>query len=168
MRKIFEYEFPSTGVKVKTRKVSPYIAIEARAALSSDKSNPKPKPPERLVEEEGPLYGTVEVNESDPAFIEALALWERGINEKVMELQIKRGVVEICDPDWKADTEAFRQDAGAYGLDTLPADDTYVYILYLASGTREDLNNFALFLSSNTVPDQGVVQAALDTFPANP
>lgn len=166
MRKYFDYEFPSTGVKVKVRKVLPYIIVEARRALVEDKSNPKPPPPERLVEEEGPLYGTIEVNMTDPDYIAALAKWEQGISEKVMELQIRRGVVEICDPDWREELAQYRADAAEFGIE-LHKDDTYVYILYLAAGTKEDLDAFASFLSNNSIPDKEVMQAAIDTFPGN-
>ena len=167
MRKTFDYTFPETGVTVKVRKVSPFIAVEARAALSKDPKNPKPEPPKVLIDEPGPLQGTYEENTTDPDYIAALREWENGIQIKITELLIKRTVVEILDEGWQEDVLQYRLDMESIGKTDLPDDDKYVYIIYLAAAAVGATDLFGKFLTSTVNPTEGV-SAAIDSFSSNP
>ena len=160
----FPFTFPDSGVVVQLKKVNPYITSEVRTMLSKG----KPKPPVRIVQEEGPLKGTEEVMDHDPDYIEKLREWEAEIDEKVMQLQIKRGVVKIEVDDWKEEVAQLRADLEEIGAGgTLPEDDSVAYICYIASSTANDLQDFITAIAMRSQPTHEMEEAAKESFRAN-
>jgi len=162
-RKTFDFTFQDTSVRVKLRKVNPFVVYEARVAMNKS----KPQPPQRTITDEGPLKGTTEVMDTDPTYLEQLRAWEEGIEEKILGLQIELGVVEILDPEWKKDVASFRKTMEGFGITDLPKDDKTVYITRIASGTREDLVEFLAAISQRSQPTEVAVTAAQEIFRGN-
>jgi hypothetical protein len=165
MSKTFEHTFEDAGVTVQLRKVNPFMIQEARAALNTT----RPKPPVRIVEEEGPLKGTEESMEHDPDYIKQVQEWEAEIDNRVMELQIKRGVVSISAPNWEEEVADLRALFDSLGNSSrLPKDDLVCYISLIASGTPQDLQDFIQVISMRSHPTEEAVQAAKESFRPQP
>ena len=159
--KDFDFTFPDSGVTVKLKKVNPYITAEARAQLSRS----RPKPPTRIITEDGPLKGKEETMEHDPDYIELLRKWEADVDERIMQLQIRRGVVSIEVDDWQDEVAQLRADMAEIGAaETLPEDDTVVYICYIASSTANDLQDFVAAVAMRSNPTQEAVDSAKESF----
>lgn len=160
----FDFTFPDSGVTIKLRKVNPYIVAEARSQLNRS----RPKPPTRIVTEEGPLKGTEEVMDRDPDYIEEVRKWEATVDERIMQLQIRRGVVEIKVENWKDEVQQLRDDMAEIGADkTLPTDDTVTFICYIAASTAEDLQDFIGAIAMRSQPSAEGVDAAKESFRAS-
>lgn len=160
----FSFTFPDSGVTVQLRKVNPYLAAEARSAMSKD----RPQPPTRIVTEEGPLKGREEVMDRDPEYIKKLREWEAKVEEKLMLLQIRRGVVSIDVENWREEVAQLREDMAEIGVaDSLPEDDAAAYICYIASATANDLQDFITTLATRSQPSSEEVDIAKESFPTD-
>lgn len=169
----FEHTFKDSGAVCLCQKVSPFIISEARAAAQRS----KPKVPTRVVEEEGPLKGTVE-EIATPEYAEQLRQWNRKADELLMRIQVKRSVLKVIEPEnWQELVTEFRDQRQAlhdelaelnpeYNPDPLPVDDLTVFIIYLAAATREDLTEFINEISTRSYPTGEVIASARESFPA--
>lgn len=169
------YEFKDTGVKVEMQKVSPFVATDARAMALSG----KPQPPTRVVEEDGPLKGTAEVMDKDPEYLASVRLWQRRADELLMRLQIRLGVKQVIEPEnWKELVDAYRLERDLvteelqkinpdYKPDPLPEDDMTVFILFVAVGSGEDLQEFVKEISQRSYPTGEVLENAKESFRPN-
>ena len=172
--KTFEHEFTDSGALVVCRRVSPFIAAEARGEAQRN----KPMPEVRTIEEDGPLKGTTEEVIDEP-YIERVRQWERKSNELLMQFQIKRAVVKVVEPaDWVDQVAEFRLEREEYATalleinpgfkaEPLPADDLLVFILYIACATQDDLNEFVNAISRRSYPTPEVVEATKESFRAD-
>ena len=170
--KTFVHEFADSGAKVICQKVSPFIASEARAAAQAG----KPQPPVRVVDEEGPLKGTSEVMDKDPAYLELVRQWARKSDELLMRLQIKRAIKEVVEPEnWQEQVMEYRiqrEDINAelktlnpsYNPDPLPEDDMTVFILFIAAATQDDLTEFVNDISRRSYPSGEAIAGAKESF----
>jgi len=162
--KTFTHEFTDTGVVVSLRKVNPFLMQEARSSLLAI----KPEPPKREVTEEGPLKGTFEVMDTDPEYIKILKVWEEGIDNAIMEMQIKRGVVSVDVDGWEDEVVELRKEFDILGIaDRLPKDDLVCYITYIACGTPQDLQEFVQSIAVRSQPTKEAVDASKESFRAN-
>lgn len=169
------HEFKDTGVTVELQKVSPFVITDVRALAQQS----RPKPPTRIVEEDGPLQGTVEVMQTDPQYIETLRQWERKANELVMRMQIRLGVKSVIDPvNWKEKVEEYRfqrelmiEELKAFKADynpePLPEDDLTIFILFVACGSTEDVKEFTEEITRRSYPTGETLEAARDSFRPN-
>ena len=82
--KQFKHTFSDSGAVILCQKVPTFIASTARAAAQQG----KPKPPVRVVTEEGPLMGSEEIMDKDPAFLDQVRLWNLKSSELLMKMQI--------------------------------------------------------------------------------
>lgn len=162
--KTFKHVFEDSGVEVLLRKTNPFISSETRTELNKL----RPKPPVRIVTEDGPLKGREETMEHDPDYIAALRKFEAEVDQKIMQLQIKRGVVEIKVEGWQEEVAQLRADLAEVGAaNSLPADDMVVYICYIAASTADDLQEFVAAIASRSQPTQEATDAAKETFRAD-
>lgn len=171
----FEHKFKDSGAVILCQKVPTFISSTARAATQQG----KPKPPVRVVEEEGPLYGQVEVMDKDPAYLERVRLWNLKSNELLMRMQIKRAVVEVIEPkNWQDRVAEFRLDREEfdnalkainpdYDPEPLPEDDLTCFVLFVAAATNEDMQEFADAISKRSYPTGEPLEAAKDSFRSN-
>ena len=170
--KTFTYEFQDSGVKVVYKRVSPFIGAEIRAETQRN----RPSLPTRIVDEEGPLKGTVEEIPPTPEYIEELRRWEQKSNEFLMRFQIKRAIVEILEPDdWREQVEEYRLERELYieemtklnatfKVDPLPEDDVLVFITYIAMATQDDMNEFVRAVSTRSIATDETVAGVKDSF----
>lgn len=162
--KTFEHTFVDTGITVELRKVNPFLIQEARNRLLKE----KPKPPVIIIEDDGPLKNSEEINDTDPDYIEALKSWESKVDQSIMTLQIERGVVEVKNDTWKDDVAELRKTFGELGIaDSLPDSDLVCFIAYIASGTPADLQEFIQNLSSRSAPTPEAIESAKESFRNN-
>jgi len=171
----FQHTFKDSGAVILCQKVPTFIASTARAAAQQG----KPKPPTRIVDEEGPLHGQVEVMDRDPAYLEQVRIWNLKANELLMKMQIKRAVVEVIEPkDWldrvaeyRLDREEFDNELKKlnpdYMPEPVPEDDLTCFVLFVAAATQEDMNEFADAISKRSYPNGEVLEAAKDSFRSN-
>ena len=158
--KTYPFTFQDTGVEITIQKVSPAIAADARRALGKG----KPHVPTRLITMDGPLKGTLEKVDDDPQYLEDLALHEQMVEEKINQLYIKRGVVEIVTKGWQQDVKDYRGLMSDIGIDTLQEDDKTLYITRLAPGSNEDLQELFSAIMMRSEPTEEVIQEHVDTF----
>lgn len=171
----FQHTFKDSGAVILCKKVPTFIASTARAAAQQG----RPKPPVRVVTEEGPLMGSEEVMDKDPAYLDQVRLWNLKANELLMKMQIKRAVVDVIEPkDWldrvaeyRLDREEFDTELKKlnpdYEPEPLPEDDLTMFILFVAAATQEDMNEFADAISKRSYPNGEVLEAAKDSFRSN-
>lgn len=167
----FPFEFKDSGAKVLCKKVSPFIASEARTAAQRG----KPKPPTRVIDEPGPLQGQTE-EMITPDHVEAVRQWGRKADELLMQMQIRRAIKKVLEPeDWQDQVTEYRMERYEmtlalktlnpdYEPDPLPEDDLTVFVLFIAAATAEDLNEFVKEISTRSYPSPEVVAAAQDSF----
>lgn len=153
--KSIAFTFRDTGEVVFVSKVSLFLAREIT------KNFPPPKPPLNKV-----MYGTEEVwepNESDPEYIEAVRAHDEEVKLILMRLMIKRGVWVQWD-DYKASQVAsLRQDA--LDLKTeLDPDDKLAWIMYIAAGTPEDMNELLTAITQRSQPTEGAIRENISNF----
>lgn len=168
----FKHEFKDSGAVILCQKVPTFIASTARAAAQQG----KPKPPVRVVTEEGPLMGTEEVMDKDPAYLEQVRLWNLKANELLMKMQIKRAVIKVIEPkDWldrvaeyRLDKEEFDKELKKINPDYIPEpvpeDDLTVFVLFVAAATQEDMTEFSNVISKRSYPNGEVLEAAKESF----
>lgn len=173
--KQFEHTFKDSGAVILCQKVPTFIASTARAAAQQG----KPKPPVRVVTEEGPLMGSEEIMDKDPAYLDQVRLWNLKSSELLMKMQIKRAVVKVLEPEnWQdlvAEYRLEREEFDAelklinpdYDPEPVPEDDLTVFVLFVAAATQEDMNEFADAISKRSYPNGEVLEAAKDSFRSN-
>ncbi len=171
----FQHTFKDSGAVILCQKVPTFIASTARAAAQQG----RPKPPVRVVTEEGPLMGSEEVMDKDPAYLDQVRFWNLKANELLMKMQIKRAVVEVIEPkDWldrvaeyRLDREEFDNELKKlnpdYMPEPVPEDDLTCFVLFVAAATQEDMNEFADAISKRSYPNGEVLEAAKDSFRSN-
>ena len=171
----FQHTFRDSGAVILCKKVPTFIASTARAAAQQG----KPKPPTRVVEEEGPLHGQVEIMDRDPAYLEQVRLWNLKANELLMRMQIKRAVVKVIEPEnwqdlvaeYRLEREEFDNELKAinpdYNPEPMPEDDLTCFVLFVAAATQEDMNEFADAISKRSYPNGEVLDAAKESFRTN-
>lgn len=163
--KTFKHVFEDTGIEVTLRKVNPFLVQEARTSLVAL----KPEPPTREITEDGPLKGTFEVMDTDIDYIKELKAWEDGIDNVIMDMQIKRGVVSIDVENWEQEVTELRAEFATLRIaDRLPEDDLVCFITYIACGTPQDLNEFVQAIAVRSQPTKEAVDAAKESFRAIP
>ena len=170
----FEHKFKDSGAVIICKKVPTFIASTVRAAAQQG----KPKPPTRIVEEDGPLKGTEEVMDKDPAYLERVRLWNLKSNELLMKMQIKRAVVEVIEPkNWQDLVAEFRLDREEldnalkeinpdYVPEPLPEDDLTCFVLFVAAATNEDMQEFGDLISKRSYPTGEVADGIKESFRA--
>ena len=171
----FQHTFKDSGAVILCKKVPTFIASTARAAAQQG----RPKPPVRVVEEEGPLQGQEEVMDKDPAYLDQVRQWNLKANELLMKMQIKRAVVAVIEPkDWQDRVAEYRLDREEfdaelkklnpnYTPEALPEDDLTIFVLFVAAATQEDMSEFADAISKRSYPNGDVLEAAKDSFRPN-
>lgn len=159
--KPFDHTIEDTGIKLKMQKVSPTLIQSARLALLSTKPDPPLGPP---IEMEGPLKGTREEMPDDPKYQEQLAKWLRGVNSKLIEMQVERAVLEIEYSDWETEAADLRKFLEKMGSDELPDSDKTLFITHIACGTDEDLKALADAIQKRSQPTDETVSDAQATF----
>ncbi len=170
--KQFQHTFRDSGAVILCQKVPTFIASTARAAAQQG----KPKPPVRVVTEEGPLMGSEEIMDKDPAYLDQVRLWNLKSSELLMKMQIKRAVVKVLEPEnwqdlvteYRLEREEFDAELKMinpdYDPEPVPEDDLTVFILFVAAATQEDMNEFADAISKRSYPNGEVADGIKESF----
>jgi hypothetical protein len=157
-----EYTFPSTGVTVRIRKVSPLLSQEVLKAWQ--KKNPEPEPP--LEEIKYGVTTRLEPNYSNPHYLQARRRWVERMNveigEQTLRLMIKRGVVVDLPMDEIAAFKAqFKEETDI----DIEGDDLYIYIAYMCVGTDADIEDLRDKIMTRSAPTEKKVEEKITDFP---
>lgn len=153
-----EFTFPDTGISVKVRKISPFLAADLAEAF------PAPKPPEQEVDYGGEKGRVMEPNLSDPNYQYALRAYQQEITMKLQRVMIQRAIKPV-DEDWEEDVAEYR----AYiqestGKPLSEESDLLVYVLRVCVGSQEDLQDLINVITRRSQPTPEGVQAAKNSF----
>lgn len=163
-----EFTFPGSGITVRIRQLGPFTLDQINRQVREE-LNP-PDVPKVMVN-----YGTpekadmhLEENPADPAYKEALAEYERKIEEsgarKTIDTIIKHAVVVDVDLD---EVEAMREflldlEMPKEELDSI--SDHMIYVKHVCIKTTRDLQDLQKFVIGESVPTEERVQAHEDSF----
>lgn len=154
---LIPFTFKDTGETVFLKKISPLLINEVR------KASPPPKPPKNEVD-----YGdgkkVWEENASDPDYQAALKAYELEVQERILKLVIRRGVLVEMNEERMARVEELRAEMREdLGME-LDSDPKYVFVAYCAVGSGEDLQELAESVFRRSQPTEGAIQEAVETF----
>lgn len=156
--KLYPYTIQDTGVTVQIRKVSQMLLREAVKDLK------EPQPPSNEVTT---LDGKKEyvTNEADPTYLQDLQDYKIKLSEVTSRIMIKWGIVyQLTEEDKKLVAqlkETWREDRD----EDLKGSDTYIFLNYIALGTKEDIQEIVKAITRRTQATPEATQEALDRFP---
>lgn len=157
--KLYPFTFSDTGRVVRIRKVGPMPLTKLR------KDNPPPAAPVIQVD-----YGDgekrQEINEADPAYLEAVKRYEIDFGIKTTLFYLERGVVVELGEAEKQEVAEFRQFwQDEYGT-PLGGSDKSVYVQYICIGTEDEMNELLEAITRRSHPTEAAVADSVAGFPA--
>lgn len=159
------FTFRDSGVTVAYRRFSPFMGDQIAKKIRKEK--PAPQPPFNTVN-----YGdgkkVKEPNLADPEYIDALAKYDRWVQEESGQRLVEMVVTRAIEPlSIDQDAVAFyRETARLFDLEC-DDDDRMVYIRYIAIGSPEDLADIMQAVVRRSEPTSEAIQAAVDSFPGD-
>lgn len=176
--------FRDTGIEVELHKLSPStiqrIAEVVRAEakhLPEGHEHKLPEPPIERIEVGGEVRE--ERNENHPDYLAALEQWGKWAmaqtNERFLRIAAVTAVepIDIADAEITAAANRTRRALAAEGVDlpyfeqySAAENDRIVWLMHVAIGTSEDLQEFYQALTQRSTVSQEAVQAHIATFPA--
>ena len=175
--------FRDTGIEVELHKLSPTTlqriaeAVRAEArALPAGHEHKMPEPPVERVDMGGEIRE--ERNENHPDYLAALDRWGKWAmgeaNERFMRIAAITAIepLDTSDEEMAAAAQRVRRSLSLEGVE-LPYFDRYtpaendriVWLLHVAIGSTEDLQEFYQALTQRSAVSEEGVQAHLATFP---
>lgn len=176
--------FRDTGIEVELHKLSPTTlqriaeAVRAEArALPSGHEHKMPEPPVERVDMGGEIRE--ERNETHPDYLAALEKWGRWAmaesNERFLRIAAITAIepVGISEDEIREEARRVRRVLALEGAEP-PYHDKYspeendriIWLLHVAIGTTEDLQEFYQALTQRSNVQEEAVQAHISTFPA--
>lgn len=163
-----EFTFPGSGITVKIRQLGPFTLDQINRQVREE-LNP-PDVPKVMVN-----YGTpekadmhMEENPADPAYKEALAEYERKVEEsgarKTIDTIIKHAVVVDVDQDEVEAMREFLLDLEMSKEELDSTSDHMIYVKHVCIKTTRDLQDLQKFVIGESVPTEERVQAHEDSF----
>lgn len=154
-KKITPFQLPVSGVTVNVVGVSKISMM-----LRLRKANPKPLAPMVEVEIGGQV--SVERNEADPDYIEALKLWDTFIGVDVMDSMLQRiAVVQHLSEEDQAEVNELRTFLVE---EELPESDKLLWLMECAIGGDEDFKALIDKSAGQADPSQEGVNQASNNF----
>ena len=157
MSKLVPFVFPSSGVSVMIRKVSPLLALEVQRSI------PRPKPPtEKVILSSG--EESLEPNWSHPDYETALQEYNLEVEEKTKKLLINRGVDLVLTEELKKEVKELRKYMkDEFGTD-IALNDKEVYISYIAVESAKDFEALIGAVLGSSQPTEEEVAVAKESF----
>lgn len=156
-----DFTFKDTGISIKIRKISPMLASDVAAAM------PDPLPPEQEVDYGEPKGKVMERNFSDPAYQREVLEHRGRVFRAFRRVMVLRGIDPGSLPEgWQAEVQDYRAFMAAQtGKPVDEPDDLVVYILRIAVGSEEDLEELIRAITRRSQPTQEVIEQAKASFP---
>lgn len=155
-----DFTFKDTGISIKIKKISPMLGADVNASM------PEPEPPEQVVDYGEPKGKVMEQNLSDPAYARSMMEHRAQVFRVYRRVMVLRGVAAESLPDgWQDDVKVYRAFMEAQlGKVIDEPDDVVVYILRIAVGSEEDLEELIAAITRRSQPTQEVIDQAKATF----
>lgn len=150
----------STGITVKTRKVSPFLLVDLTKALAP----PKPRPPRQEITL---VDGTkrLEENLAHPDYLDELEEYDTKINELQTRILLRRGIEVDLTVEDVARVQALRDEIERdFGTPLTEKDNVIAYIKYVCVGDGDDIHNLIQHLTDKSQPTEEAVTEAVDSF----
>lgn len=160
-----KFTFKDTGVSVEIRKVSPMLGAQLVRIM------PPPKPPmQDILDEDTGKVLRREPNRSHPDYLEKLNEYNTKLNDQTQKILIERGVVTALGDEEKAAVKELREwwaDNVKEGgkATTLPESDKLVYIMFIAAGSLDDIEELTSAILFRSQPTEEGQAQAKDLFP---
>jgi hypothetical protein len=152
--KIYEITLQDSGITLQYKKVSQYVIDDVRRHWAGR----KPKPPVEAVDTADGKTSMIP-NPDDPTYALELKDHETKENLALLHALIRLGVlVDVGDPDIKAQIDEARADMDASGVNTEVTDDKLFYVIYVACGS-EDLTDLTNAIAQRSGPTPDVIEA---------
>lgn len=130
--RLVDFTFPDSKIKIKIRKISPFLAREIQ------KDFPPPDPPQQEVDYGDGVVKT-EANESHPDHVKKMREYNDEVETRMQNLILLRGVVFEITPEMQDEIDDVRQ----FLLETYKIEseesDKMIYLKYVAVGSDRDL-----------------------------
>lgn len=158
-----DFTFKDTGISVKLRKISPMLAADVSASM------PEPQPPEVEVNYGEPKGIVKEPNLSDPNYAIQLQEHQVKVYRTYRRVMILRSIDRTSLPeDWQQQVTEYRQLIKEQtGKDLDEPEDLVVFILRIAVGSPEDLNELITTITRRSQPTPEGVALAKESFPGS-
>lgn len=152
------FKFQDTGITIQIRKVSPLLAVDVDASI------PRPTPPLNKVDYGDGRGEVMEPNLSDPSYLKALEARQTEVGMAVIRATILRSVI-INGAEWKDEVEEYRKFIQeTTGAPLAEANDLYVYITRICTGSQDDLNDLITAITTRSQPTPEEIAKAKDSF----
>lgn len=154
--KSIPYKVHDTGETLYISKVNPLLVREIT------RNFPPPKPPLNKIQ-----YGdewVEEPNELDPSYIQEREQHDEEVNNKLMKLVLRRGVWVDWNEQKAQQVATLRQDMEELGNTDLPDDDILTWVMYIALGTPEDINELTTIITRRSQPTEKPIQENISSF----
>lgn len=150
----------STGITVKTRKVSPFLLVD----LTKTMAPPKPKPPRQEIKlADG--SSRLEENIAHPDYLDALEEYDTKVNELQTRILLRRGIeVDLSAEDIQAVNKLRQEIVNDFGAELVEKDNVIAYIKYICVGDGDDIQKLINHLTDKSQPTEEAVQVAVDSF----
>lgn len=150
------FRLHDTGETVYISKVNPLLVREIT------RNFPPPKPPLNKMQ-----YGEEwvdEPNELDPSYIQEKQQHDEEVNNRLIKLVIRRGVWIDWNEQKAQQVTTLRQDMEELGNTDLPEDDKLIWVMYLAVGTPEDMEELVTAVTRRSRPTEKPIQENISSF----
>lgn len=154
--KLYPHLIRDTEITINIRKVSPFLLNEV--------SEQFPAPLAPIVTVTIGDEKREERNEADPTYQEALKAHRRLLLQKTQELIVERGVVLTLTPEQKAEVKELRSQFLAMTGNELQGSDKAIYLMKIAIGTEEDLQELVEAITRRSHPTEQEMAKASDSF----